>query len=74
MVRSKDSHIKFEAEKTIQPFFSGGNVALSEDGLFLATSLGEDAFLTYVPTEKQLIKIEGVCHKVSAKILGFLTC
>ena len=74
MVRSKDSHIKFEAEKTIQPFFSGGNVALSEDGLFLATSLGEDAFLTYIPTERQLLKIAGVCHIILAKMLDFLTC
>ena len=73
MLRPKNDHTKFAIEKTIQPFFGGGNVAFSENGLFLATSLGEDAILTYIPLEKRLIRIEGVCHATRLGLLGFLT-
>ena len=35
-------------------------MSISKNGLLLATSIGEDAFLTYIPTERQISKIEGV--------------
>lgn len=60
-MRANLSRTKFDIERTIQPFFDGGNVSISDDGLFLTTSVGEDAFLTYIPTERQISKIDGVC-------------
>ena len=71
MGRLQNDHTKFDIDKTIQPFFSGGNVALSENGLILATSLGEDALLTFVPAERQICKIEGVGHAMLQKYRGF---
>lgn len=50
----------FEPEHTIQPIYTGGSVALDQDGRILATTLGEDALLTDLKTGKQLAKIEGV--------------
>lgn len=50
----------FEPERTIQPFYTGGDVALDRQGRFLATSLGEDALLTNLSTGNLLARIEGV--------------
>ena len=49
-------------------------MSVSGDGLFLATSVGEDAFLTYIPTERQISKIEGVCSTIFTVTIGYLTC
>ncbi|KAI9730948.1 MAG: U3 small nucleolar RNA-associated protein 13 [Claussenomyces sp. TS43310] len=49
----------FEAQRTIQPIYTGGSVALDQSGRMLATSLGEDALLTDLNTGRQLAKIEG---------------
>lgn len=51
----------FEVERTIQPIYTGGDVALDQDGRILATCLGEDALLTDLGTGEQLARIEGVC-------------
>ncbi len=51
----------FEPERTIQPFYSGGNVALDQQGRLLATCLGEDALITDLSTGSLLARIEGVC-------------
>jgi U3 small nucleolar RNA-associated protein 13 len=50
----------FEAERTIQPIYTGGSVALDLSGRILATTLGEDALLTDLETGRQLARIEGV--------------
>ncbi|KAI4122868.1 MAG: hypothetical protein LQ347_006355 [Umbilicaria vellea] len=50
----------FEVERTIQPIYTGGDVALDQDGRILATCLGEDALLTDLGTGEQLARIEGV--------------
>ncbi|KAF2454890.1 small nucleolar ribonucleoprotein complex subunit [Lineolata rhizophorae] len=49
----------FEPLKTIQPIYSGGGVALSQDGRVLATCLDEDAVLTDIRTGEELARIEG---------------
>ncbi|KAA6407489.1 MAG: WD40 repeat protein [Lasallia pustulata] len=49
----------FEAERTIQPIYTGGDVALDQEGRILATCLGEDALLTDLGTGEQLARIEG---------------
>jgi U3 small nucleolar RNA-associated protein 13 len=51
----------FEAEKVIQPIYTGGSIALDITGRILATCLGEDALITDLNTGKQLARIEGVC-------------
>lgn len=50
----------FEADKVIEPIYSGGVVALSGDGRLLATTLGEDALLTDLANGQRLAKVEGV--------------
>ncbi|TVY84776.1 putative U3 small nucleolar RNA-associated protein [Lachnellula suecica] len=50
----------FEPERTIQPIYTGGSVALDLTGRILATTLGEDALLTDLNTGRQLARIEGV--------------
>lgn len=51
----------FEAQRVIQPIYTGGSVALDNTGRILATCLGEDALITDLNTGKQLARIEGVC-------------
>lgn len=50
----------FEPSRVIQPIYTGGSVALSQDGRMLATCLGEEALLTDLNTGSQLARIEGV--------------
>lgn len=50
----------FEPEQTIQPIYTGGDVALDRQGRILATCLGEDALITDLDTGKLLARIEGV--------------
>lgn len=50
----------YDATKIIQPIYTGGSVALSQDGRILATCLGEDALLTDLATGEELSRIEGV--------------
>lgn len=50
----------FEPERTIQPFYTGGDVVLDRQGRVLATCLGEDALLTDLSTGALLARIEGV--------------
>ncbi len=50
----------FEPERTIQPTYTGGDVALDKEGRILATCLGEEALLTDLSTGKLLARIEGV--------------
>ena len=61
MVRPRIPLAKYEIGKVIQPIYSGGSVALSEDGLLLATALEGDALLTYLPSGRHQSKIHGVC-------------
>ena len=50
----------FDPERTIQPIYTGGDVALDDSGRILATCLGEDVAITDLNTGKILAKIEGV--------------
>ncbi|KAI9821604.1 MAG: U3 small nucleolar RNA-associated protein 13 [Thelocarpon impressellum] len=49
----------FEAQRTIQPIYTGGSVALDQTGRVLATCVGEDALLSDLETGEQLARIEG---------------
>lgn len=50
----------FDPSRVIQPLYTGGSVALSQDGRILASCLGEDALLSDLVTGKHLARIEGV--------------
>lgn len=50
----------FDIENVVDPIYTGGSVALSEDGRVLVTTLGEDVLLTELASGKRLAKIEGV--------------
>lgn len=50
----------YDAERTIQPIYTGGDVLLDRQGRILATCLGEEALLTDLGTGELLARIEGV--------------
>ena len=60
MALKADFKTTFEPSRVIQPIYTGGSVALSEDGKVLATCLGEEALLTNLDTGEPLARIEGV--------------
>ena len=64
-----DTKTTFEPSRVIQPIYTGGSVALSEDGKLLATCLGEEALLTHLETGEHLARIEGV-SSLSQEITG----
>lgn len=53
----------FDPSRVIQPIFTGGSVALSQDGRILASCLGEEALLSDLSTGEHLARIEGVSSK-----------
>ena len=53
--------ITYEPEKIIQPIYTGGDIALDEEGILLATCLGEEVVITNLHTGQVLSRIEGVC-------------
>lgn len=58
----------FEADKVIQPVYTGGDVALDRQGQILVTCLGEEAVLTDINTGRALGRVEGVrmsLHRLS---------
>lgn len=52
----------YDPERTIQPIYTSGDVALDREGRILATCLGEEALLTDLGTGELLARIEGVCR------------
>jgi U3 small nucleolar RNA-associated protein 13 len=60
MANKSPYHTTFEAERTIQPIYTGGSVALDNSGRIFATTLGEDALITDLNTGRELARIEGV--------------
>ena len=60
MAVKADIRTTFEASRVLQPIYTGGSVALSQDGRTLATCLGEEALLSNLHTGEHLARIEGV--------------
>lgn len=60
MAYKADTKTTFEPSRVIQPIYTGGGVALSEDGRVLATCLGEEVLLTDLSTGESLARVEGV--------------
>lgn len=50
----------YEPTRSIQPFYTGGSVALSSDGRVFAGCLGEDVTFTDLSSGQELGRIEGV--------------
>jgi U3 small nucleolar RNA-associated protein 13 len=61
----------YAVSRTLQPIYSGGGLALSEDGRILAASLGEDVLLTDLTDGKERGRIEGDGEPVTALICKF---
>ncbi|KAF2854510.1 WD40 repeat-like protein [Plenodomus tracheiphilus IPT5] len=59
----------YEVGRTLQPIYSGGSLALSEDGRILAASLGEDVLLTDLTNGKELARLEGDGETITALAL-----
>ena len=64
MAYKADIKTTFEANRVIQPIYTGGSVALSRNGRILASTLGEEALLTDPNTGAHLARIEGVSAAV----------
>lgn len=60
MAYKADVKTTFEADRVIQPIYTGGSVALSSNGRVLASTLGEEALLTDLNTGAHLARVEGV--------------
>ncbi|KAI9695755.1 MAG: U3 small nucleolar RNA-associated protein 13 [Bogoriella megaspora] len=59
MAQTTEIKTTFDPVKTIQPFYTGGSVALSEDDQTLATSLGEDIVITNLRSGGELARVDG---------------
>ena len=60
----------FEPSRVIQPIYTGGSVALSEDGRILATCVGDEALLTSLHTGEHFSRIEGVSTPTKHILVG----
>ena len=60
----------FEPSRVIQPIYTGGSVALSEDGKILVTCLGDEALLSHLETGERLARIEGVGPAIDTSSLA----
>ncbi|KAF2221796.1 WD40-repeat-containing domain protein [Elsinoe ampelina] len=59
MAFKADVRTTFEPRHVISPIYTGGSVALSQDGRVLATCLGEEVLLSDLNTGEHLARIEG---------------
>ncbi|CUS13693.1 unnamed protein product [Tuber aestivum] len=59
----------FRPEKIIQPFYTGGKVALDQSGRILATTLDEDVLVTNFETGEELARLEGDMEPVTTLAL-----
>ncbi|CCT61110.1 hypothetical protein [Plenodomus lingam JN3] len=59
----------YEVARTLQPIYSGGSLALGEDGRILAASLGEDVLLTDLTNGRELGRVEGDGETITALAL-----
>ncbi|KKA29593.1 hypothetical protein TD95_003466 [Thielaviopsis punctulata] len=59
----------FDADKVLQPIFTGGAVAIDNEASVLATVLEEDVILTDLATGQNLARIEGDTEAVSTMTL-----
>ncbi|KIX97740.1 uncharacterized protein Z520_06518 [Fonsecaea multimorphosa CBS 102226] len=60
----------FEAAKTIEPIFTGGDVSHNASGSFIATCVDEDVLIVSVQTGKVLCRIEGDGEAVTSLCLA----
>ncbi|KIW83034.1 hypothetical protein Z517_02277 [Fonsecaea pedrosoi CBS 271.37] len=60
----------FEAAKTIEPIFTGGDVSHDASGSYIATCVDEDALIVNIQTGKVLCRIEGDGEAVTSLCLA----
>lgn len=49
----------FEAARTIEPIYTGGDVALDETGRFLATCLADEVLISSLENGERLLRVQG---------------
>jgi U3 small nucleolar RNA-associated protein 13 len=57
----------FRPAKVLQPFYTGGKVALDQTGQILVTTLEEDVLIMHMESGEELAKIEGVRRPICTK-------
>lgn len=62
----------FKPSKVIQPFYTGGKVALDRNGRILVTTLGEDVLVTDFETGDELARIEGVSMRAAGRFFFYV--
>ncbi|KAF8443603.1 WD40-repeat-containing domain protein [Terfezia claveryi] len=60
----------FEVQKVIQPFYTGGKVALDKDSRFLVTTLDEDVLIVDYESGDELARMEGDGESVTTLALN----
>lgn len=66
MAQNTRTKTTYETTRVIQPIYTRGNIALSQDGHTLASCLDEDVVLTDLRTGEELARIEGDGEIVTA--------
>lgn len=74
MAQKSQTKTTFAPAKVIQPIYTRGSVALSQDGRILATCLDEEVLLTDLRTGEEIARIEGVCSAMTDVLAVALTC
>ncbi|KAG9196673.1 putative U3 small nucleolar RNA-associated protein 13 [Alternaria panax] len=59
----------YDVGRTLQPIYSGGSLALSDDGRILAASLGEHVLLSDLTNGQELARVEGDGEAITALAL-----
>lgn len=60
----------YEAARTIEPIYTGGDVAANEDGTLIATIVDEDVLVINSSTSKSICRIEGDGEAVTSLCLA----
>ena len=57
---------RFKKAKVVAPLYTGGPVAIAQDGTRLVTCVGEEAILTDVKNGKEICRFAGVRDNIPA--------
>lgn len=57
--RASETTVTFEAEKVIQPIYTGGSICIESHGRLLASTLGEQALISDIETGSVLVRVDG---------------
>ena len=70
MAAKVESKTTFEAARTIEPIYTGGDVSLNSNGQFLASCVEDDVLLVELRTGQPLARIEGDGEPITSLVLS----